>query len=65
MFDRFGGCETAGIKHTAFDEESDFQVKNKKFRSPGAKTEEKLPHKNLFRLYVSSFFIWFPSFIGS
>ena len=33
-------------KHAVFDEESDVQVKNKQFRSPGAKNEEKLPQKN-------------------
>ena len=35
-------------KDTVVAKESDFQVKNNKFRSPGAKNDEKLLQKNDF-----------------
>ena len=33
-------------KCTAFEEESDVQLKNKQFHHPGTKNQEKLPEKN-------------------
>ena len=42
-------------QYTVFDEESDVQVKNQQFRSPGARNVDKLPPK----LYVSIHAVFF------
>ena len=42
LFSKFGDSRHVHLaKYAVFDEESDVQVKNKQFRSPGAKTYEK------------------------
>ena len=45
-------------RDTAFDMESDVQVKSKQFRGPGAKHEEKLPQKSGLLKHSFFFVLW-------
>ena len=50
--------------YTALDEESYVQIKNKQFQRPGAKHEENMHQKNMFKFVLLIFLFFEEIFMG-